>query len=90
MINILYDFMEIKQQQFFPTHLSETWKPIKIYGYFEGAYSQGNRTLAPSADTKKEPLEAVVQHGTKAHGYEGAGDFENQAVFAPSGLSDAE
>jgi len=34
-------------------------------------------TIAPSADTKEEPLEAVVQHGTKAHGYEGAGGFED-------------
>jgi len=27
-------------------------------------------TVALSADTKEELLEAVVQHGTKVHGYE--------------------
>ena len=37
-------------------------------------------TVALSADTKDELLEAVVQHGTKVHGYEDTSDFREQVV----------
>jgi predicted small metal-binding protein len=37
-------------------------------------------TLALSADTKEELLEAVVQHGTKVHGYEDTPEFRKQIV----------
>lgn len=32
-------------------------------------------SVALSADSKEELLEAVVQHGTKVHGYEDTPDF---------------
>ena len=32
-------------------------------------------TVAISADTEKELLEAVVEHGTKVHGYEDTPEF---------------
>ncbi len=32
-------------------------------------------TLALSADTKEELLEAVVEHGTKVHGYKDTPEF---------------
>ena len=37
-------------------------------------------TVALSADTKEELLEAVVQHGTKVHGYEDTPEFREQVV----------
>ncbi len=37
-------------------------------------------TVALSADTKDELLEAVVQHGTKVHGYEDTPDFREMIV----------
>ena len=37
-------------------------------------------TVALSADTKKELLEAVVQHGKKFHGYEDTSKFREQIV----------
>ena len=37
-------------------------------------------TVALSADTKEELLEAVVQHGTKFHGYEDTPEFREQIV----------
>jgi len=37
-------------------------------------------TLALSADTKEELLEAVVQHGTKVHGYEDTPEFREHIV----------
>ncbi len=37
-------------------------------------------TVALSADTKEELLEAVVQHGTKAHGYEDTPEFREMIV----------
>ena len=37
-------------------------------------------TVALSADTKEELLEAVVQHGTKVHGYEDTPEFREQIV----------
>ena len=37
-------------------------------------------TVALSADTKEELLEAVVQHGTKVHGYEDTPEFRGQIV----------
>ena len=37
-------------------------------------------TLALSADTKEELLEAVVQHGTKVHGLEDTPEFRKQIV----------
>lgn len=42
--------------------------------------SDVNCTLALSADTKEELLEAVVQHGTKVHGYEDTPEFRKQVV----------
>jgi predicted small metal-binding protein len=35
-------------------------------------------TVALSADTEEELLEAVVQHGTKIHGYEDTPDFREK------------
>ena len=37
-------------------------------------------TVALSADTKEELLEAVVQHGTKVHGYEDTPELREQMV----------
>ena len=37
-------------------------------------------TVALSADTKEELLEAVVQHGKKVHGYEDTPEFREQIV----------
>ena len=37
-------------------------------------------TVALSADTKEELLEAAVQHGTKVHGYENTTEFREQIV----------
>jgi predicted small metal-binding protein len=37
-------------------------------------------TVALSADTKEELLEAVVQHGTKVHGYEDTTEFREKIV----------
>jgi len=37
-------------------------------------------TVALSADTKEELLEAVVQHGTKVHGYEDTPEFREMIV----------
>jgi predicted small metal-binding protein len=37
-------------------------------------------TVALSADTKEELLEAVVQHGMKVHGYEDTPEFREQVV----------
>jgi predicted small metal-binding protein len=37
-------------------------------------------TLALSADTKEELLEAVLQHGTKVHGFEDTPEFREQIV----------
>lgn len=34
-------------------------------------------TVAISADNEKELLEAVVEHGTKVHGYQDTPDFRN-------------
>ena len=42
--------------------------------------SDVNCTVALSADTKEELLEAVVQHGTKVHGYEDTPEFREQVV----------
>jgi len=37
-------------------------------------------TVALSADTKEELLEAVVQHGTKVHGYKDTPEFRENIV----------
>jgi len=37
-------------------------------------------TVALSADTKDELLEAVVQHGTKVHGYKDTPEFRKMIV----------
>jgi len=37
-------------------------------------------TVALSADSKEELLEAVVQHGTKVHGYEDTPDFRKMIL----------
>ena len=37
-------------------------------------------SLALSADTKEELLEAVLQHGTKVHGYEDTPDFRENIM----------
>ena len=39
-----------------------------------------NCTVALSADTKEELLEAVVQHGTKVHGYGDTPEFRENIV----------
>jgi predicted small metal-binding protein len=43
-------------------------------------FSLGANRIALSADTKEELLEAVVQHGTKVHGYENTTEFKEQIV----------
>ncbi len=42
--------------------------------------SDVNCSVALSADTKEELLEAVVQHGTKVHGYENTTTFREKIV----------
>ncbi len=37
-------------------------------------------TVALSADTREELLEAAVQHGTKVHGYEDTHELREQMV----------
>lgn len=37
-------------------------------------------TVALSANTKEELLEAVVQHGSKVHGYEDTPEFRDNIV----------
>ncbi len=37
-------------------------------------------SLALSADTKEELLEAVVEHGTKVHGYDDTPEFRKNIV----------
>lgn len=37
-------------------------------------------TVALSADTREELLEAVVQHGTKVHGYRDTDEFRHQIL----------
>ena len=37
-------------------------------------------SVALSADTKEELLEAVVQHGAKVHGYEDTSEFREKIV----------
>ena len=37
-------------------------------------------SVALSANTKEELLEAVIQHGTKVHGYEDAPEFRDRIV----------
>jgi len=37
-------------------------------------------SLALSADTKEELLEAVVEHGTKVHGYKDSPEFRENIV----------
>ena len=37
-------------------------------------------SVALSADTKEELLEAVVQHGSKVHGYEDTPEFRENIV----------
>lgn len=39
--------------------------------------SDAKCTVALSADTKEELLEAAVQHAVKVHGHEDTADFEN-------------
>lgn len=39
-----------------------------------------NCTVALSANSKEELLEAVVQHGTKVHGYEDTPEFRESIV----------
>lgn len=39
-------------------------------------------TLAISADTKEELLEAAVQHAVKVHGHEDTADFREQLLGA--------
>ncbi len=41
-----------------------------------------NCSVALSADSKEELLEAVIQHGTKVHGYEDSPDFREQMMQA--------
>jgi len=42
--------------------------------------SDVNCSVALSANTKEELLEAVIQHGTKVHGYEDTPEFRDQIV----------
>jgi predicted small metal-binding protein len=42
--------------------------------------SDVNCSVALSANTKEELLEAVVQHGAKIHGYEDTFEFRDQIV----------
>ena len=37
-------------------------------------------SVALSADTKEELLEAVVQHGVKVHGYEDTSEFRKNII----------
>jgi predicted small metal-binding protein len=37
-----------------------------------------NCSVALSADSKEELLEAVIQHGTRVHDYEDSADFREQ------------
>jgi predicted small metal-binding protein len=37
-------------------------------------------SVALSANTKEELLEAVIQHGAKIHGYEDTSEFRDQIV----------
>ena len=39
-----------------------------------------NCSVALSADSKEELLEAVIQHGTKVHGYEDTADFREEMI----------
>lgn len=39
-----------------------------------------NCSVALSADSKEELLEAVVQHGTKVHGYEDSPEFREKIL----------
>lgn len=39
-------------------------------------------TVALSADSKEELLQAVIQHGTKVHGYEDTPDFREEVMSA--------
>jgi len=39
-----------------------------------------NCSVALSANTKEELLEAVIQHGTKVHGYENTPEFRENIV----------
>ena len=39
-----------------------------------------NCSVALSADTKEELLDAVIQHGTKVHGYEDSPEFREKIV----------
>ncbi len=45
-------------------------------------YPQGEKkcSVALSADSKEELLEAVVQHGTTVHGYEDTPQFREQLL----------
>lgn len=42
--------------------------------------SDKNCSVALSADSKEELLEAVIEHGTKVHGYEDNADFREQML----------
>lgn len=42
--------------------------------------SDKNCSVALSADSKEELLQAVIQHGTKVHGYEDTADFREQMM----------
>lgn len=44
--------------------------------------SDAKCTLALSADTKEELLEAAVQHAVKVHGHEDTADFREQLLGA--------
>ncbi len=44
--------------------------------------SDKNCSVALSADSKEELLEAVIEHGTKVHGYEDSADFREQMISA--------
>lgn len=37
-------------------------------------------SVALSADSKEELLEAVIQHGTKVHGYDDTAEFRKQIM----------
>ena len=41
-------------------------------------FPDSNCSVALSADTTEELLEAVVQHGAKVHGYEDTADFREE------------
>ncbi len=42
------------------------------------AFPDSTCTVALSADTEEELLEAVVHHGVKVHGYEDTSEFRQQ------------